>query len=263
MMNEIPEHPRSRKRRIYILSIIVLLDVLIVFSLLFFYPLLTMLASQSWTSFNWSGYAVASDLNNPRPLVTSIYGSWTVPTVTGLAPGGEAYSAVWIGIGGQFLSDQSLIQAGTEQDSSRGRAEYSAWYELLPDNPVVVDSLTISTGDKITTIISLSNSEMNSWLVEIRDITNGQSFQRNFTYDSSKLSAEWIVEAPTVNNRLMLANFSEVTFTSCTATIGSRVGSIADFPHADITMNSRQDTQLVTVSPLYANGTSFTLNDVT
>lgn len=263
MLNEIPEHPRSRKRRIYILSLIILLDVLIVFSLLFFYPLLTMLPSQSLTSFNWSGYADTSNLNNPQPLVTSLNGSWTVPTVSSLSSGGEAYSAVWIGIGGQFSSDQSLIQAGTEQDSAHARTEYSAWYELLPDNSVVVNSLTISPGDNITTSISLSNSATNSWLIEIRDITTGQAFQRDFTYASSMLSAEWIVEAPTVNNRLMLANFGEVTFTNCAATIGSKVGSISSFPFADITMNNRQDSQLVTVSPLSANGTSFTLNYVT
>jgi len=263
MLNEIPEHPRSRKRRIYFLSLIILLDVLIVFSLLFFYPLLTMSPSQSLTSFNWSGYADASDLSNPQPLVTSINSSWTVPTVTSLASGDEAYSAVWIGIGGQFLSDNSLIQAGTEQDSSHARTEYSAWYELLPDNSVAVDSLTISAGDNITTTISLSNSTMNSWLIEIRDVTTGQSFQQNFTYNSSMLSAEWIIEAPTVNNRLRLANFGEVTFTNCAATIGGKVGSIANFPYDDITMNNRQDTQLVTVSPLSADGTSFTLNYVT
>ena len=73
---------------------------------------------------NWAGYVVASDLQNPQSAVVGVSGSWTVPAVTDI--GIDAFSAIWIGIGGQF--DRTLIQAGTEQDFVGGQAQYSVWY---------------------------------------------------------------------------------------------------------------------------------------
>ena len=91
---------------------------------------------------NWAGYIVASDLQNPQASITSISASWTVPAVTISTQ--DTFSAIWIGIGGFF--DNTLIQAGTEQDSIQGQSEYSAWLELLPQNSFTIDTLSVSPG---------------------------------------------------------------------------------------------------------------------
>ena len=248
------EKPPMRRGRISAILLIILLDALLIFALILFFPLLTGSANRSLNSSNWSGYLVATNLNNPQSSVTEIEASWTVSAVN--VSRTNSYSAVWIGIGGEF--DSSLIQAGTEQDSINEVGTYSAWYELLPNNEVTVGSLNISPGDRITASISLSDPSTNTWLIEINDSVSGQ-YHRNVFYPSSKLSAEWILERPINSVLTNLADFSELTFTGCTATVGGKVETISSLPHIEITMYN-QNTELASVSPLVSNGSSFTIN---
>ena len=251
------ELPTERGRTAYRLLLIVLLASLLLVTLVVVFPLITNSGNQHIMSSDWSGYTVASDLNYPQPSVTGVNGSWTVPTVN--VSVGNSFSAVWIGIGGQF--DGTLIQVGTEQDSARGQGAYSAWYELLSGSVVTIGSLSVLPGDGISASISLLDSITSVWSIQIHDITNGQSFQKNVVYVSSMLSAEWIVERPTINNRVTtLADFGQVTFTGCTATISSTVGTVSSFPHIQVVMYNRQTTQLVSVSPLTSKGSSFSVN---
>jgi hypothetical protein len=213
--------------------------------------------AQNLASLDWGGYVAFSDFTNPQPVVVNVSGSWNIPYVSVSTQ--DTFSAAWIGIGGQV--DDTLIQTGTEQDSVGGSAEYSAWYELLPDDAITITNMNVSPGDKITASINLINSATNEWSIEIIDVTNGEEFKQNFFYDSLRLSAEWIVERPTVNNTLSaLANFGNITFTNSSVTIGTNRGNINDFPSAQITMQNRQNRQLVAVSSLTSNGASFTVN---
>ncbi len=252
---EPPEKPPMRKGRIFAIVLIVLLDVLLVVALILFFPFLTGSANRSLPSTNWSGYVVATNLNNPHPSVTEIEASWAVPTVS--VSRRDSFSAVWIGIGGEF--DGSLIQIGTEQDSVNGVGSYSAWYELLPNNEVTVYSLRVSPGDRITASISLSDTSANTWLIEINDSVSGQ-YNHNIVYVSSMLSAEWILERPTINNVLRnLADFSELTFTGCAATVGGNMETISSLPHIEVTLYN-QNTELASVSPPASNGSSFSVS---
>jgi hypothetical protein len=198
---------------------------------------------------NWAGYVAASNLFFPQAAVTAVSASWTVPTVKDI--GVNAYSAVWVGVGGMF--DSSLIQVGTEQDYADGAATYYAWYEMLPANQIKINSMQISPGDMMQASIDLADSGSNTWSISIEDQTTGQSFQQNFEYNSGKLSAEWIVERPQVNGALAeLANFGSVTFSGCQATLSGRTGGIADFSDNRIYMEpevlNNQSIQLVNVS---------------
>jgi hypothetical protein len=253
-----PPPPGSEQRkRLSAFLLTALLVFVLVLALILIYPLLASPSSQPLTSADWSGYSVASALSSPQPTVTSINGSWTVPSVN--VSFTNSFSAVWIGVGGQF--DNTLIQVGTQQDSIRGQGQYSAWYEVLPADAVTIDSLSISSGDSIEASVFISNSTADMWTIEIRDITNGQSFHKSLLYDSSMLSAEWIMERPTVSNRVgTLADFGQVTFTDCEATIGGSLGTISSFPSFRITMYDRQNRQLVSVSSLSAGGSSFAVN---
>ena len=209
---------------------------------------------QGLISTDWAGYIVSSDLKNPQ--VVGINASWSVPRIGVFSS--DAYSSAWIGIGGQ--SEKTLIQTGTEHDSVNGQEYYYVWYEMLPDTAVRIDTMSVSPGDVITASITLINSDMNQWAIRIHDVTNGQGFYRTFIYNSSRLSAEWIVERPHVNNQIsLLANFGTLTFTGAYAKIGNTVGAIGNFSYSPITMTTDLSKQLTSVSSLGEDGTSFSV----
>jgi hypothetical protein len=211
--------------------------------------------TQTVMGVDWSGYSVASSLKNPQAIVTGVSGSWVVPSLT-VTPG-SSYSASWIGIGGQF--DQLLIQTGTEHDVTNGKAAYSTWFELLPANPVYL-TMSVSPGDTMTASIKLQDAPTSTWSISLLDTTNGQSYQTSVQYISSMNSAEWIVERPSIGRRIgQLSDFGSVTFTNCNAIIGSKTGSLLDFPSSDFIMNGRQNNPLVTVSTPSTDGSSFTV----
>ncbi|MGA2524405.1 MAG: G1 family glutamic endopeptidase [Candidatus Bathyarchaeia archaeon] len=217
------------------------------------------------TAINWAGYEVSSDLQNPQPVVTGVNASWVVPTVTTSV--NNTYSAIWIGVGGQFNNDTSLIQCGTEQDSRDGFARYYAWYEILPHNAINIPAyiITVSSGDQMQASIQLANGTINQWVINVTDITTSNSFQTTVFYNSSQLTAEWIIERPTVDNVIsQLTNFGNVTFTSCNATIGSISGDVTSFPWTAINMVSSVESgglpvQLADVSDLAPDGSGFTV----
>jgi hypothetical protein len=207
---------------------------------------------QGLISTDWAGYIVNSNLEKPQLI--GINASWTVPRISVFSS--DAYSSAWIGIGGH--SEKTLIQAGTEHDSVNGQEYYSAWYELLPADAVRIDTMSISSGDVITASITLVNSDTNQWAIRIHDATKDQGFYRTFIYNSTRLSGEWIVERPHVNNAIApLSNFGTITFTDSYAKIGDNVGKIASFSYSQVIMTTDLSLQLTSVSPLGADGASF------
>ena len=214
--------------------------------------------STSEETANWAGYAVLSNLTSPEPIVTNVSASWTVPTVNASIT--NTYSATWIGIGGTGIdNDTSLIQTGTEQQVlTNGTTQYYAWYELLPaeENPI---NMTVSAENNITASINLSNATSNLWNITITDTTTAASYNIVVTYNSTQLSAEWIVERPTVNSQLTtLANFVNATFTNCQATLTPTTASINGFPNYQYLMYDGL-TPLTAVSNLSPDGTQFTV----
>jgi hypothetical protein len=216
---------------------------------------------------NWAGYIIAADLQTPQRTVTEISAAWVVPTAA--LSTDDTFSAIWIGIGGQFTGDTSLIQCGTEQDSINGQLVYSAWYELLPRTSITIRNMFVSAGDQMQASIQLADPTINQWSINMTDITTGISFQNNFFYNSNRLSAEWIVERPTVNRVISsLANFGSATFTNCQATVNSLLGTITSFPAQEVVMYSStspgaNSIQLTDVSNLSVDGSSFTVSYLT
>ena len=185
-------------------------------------------ATNATTSSNWSGYAAQTSLNSPAAnSVSAVYGTWTVPTVSG---SGTAYSAVWVGIDG--YSSSSVEQLGTEQDTVGGQAQYSAWYEMYPADSVTISTMTIHPGDTMTASVvydtATSKYPSGYFVLSMTDTTTKQSFsidEGNSGYQRS--SAEWVVEAPSSNSGVLpLADFTPVTFTNATATIDGVTGAI-------------------------------------
>src|SRR5438093_3952798 len=109
---------------------------------------------------NWSGYNQGT-IEQRGKTFTSVSGTWRVPTATAHKAGENEYSSSWVGIGGGCVNadcsvtDGTLIQAGTEQDvNSKGRASYSAWWELIPAPSITISGFPVRAGDVMFVSIS-------------------------------------------------------------------------------------------------------------
>jgi hypothetical protein len=186
----------------------------------------TAAASNCWQSTNWSGYIVATSGFGcgaaSNVVYSSVSGTWTVPAVSASSGGGgllggllgggtpNTYSAVWTGIDG--ANSSNLIQAGTEEDFVNGAAQYSAWWEILPA-PETAITMTVEPGDSIT--VNIRQVSGTTWSISLTDNGHGQTqtFSTTQSYAGSGSSAEWIVEAPTVNGtQSTLANYGSTVF---------------------------------------------------
>ena len=155
-------------------------------------------------SSNWSGYNIGADYPqvSTGTTFTSVSGQWTVPTATQRTAGQAEDSASWVGIGGGCVddsctvTDNTLIQAGTEQDvSSTGQVSYDAWWEIIPETETEI-SLPVSAGNKISVSIAESTSTPGQWSIVIKNLTTHKSFSTTQTYSSSMDTVEWIEETP-------------------------------------------------------------------
>jgi len=152
-------------------------------------------------STNWFGYNQGA-LEPGKGLFHAITGDWNVPTATRHTNGEDEFSSTWTGIGGGCVdagcatTDNTLIQAGTEQDvDAAGNATYSAWYELIPA-PSLTVSMAVRPGDLIHADIHELVTGSHVWSITMNNRTNGQSFSTTVPYSSTRGSAEWILETP-------------------------------------------------------------------
>lgn len=141
-------------------------------------------------SLSWSGYEVASSFTNPRPVITEVSGSWKVAPVP-LKAGTD--SAQWIGIGGTFLRDKTLIQTGTDIRIADGKPDYYVWFERIPDFQVMVP-MKVQPGDIIAAEIKLADPAKSEWRISLVDLNTKRGFIATVKYASSMLSAEWVEE---------------------------------------------------------------------
>jgi hypothetical protein len=151
---------------------------------------------------NWFGYNQGS-LEKGNTLFSSIGADWTVPAASRHVAGQDEFSSDWIGIGGGCVdasctvTDNTLIQTGTEQDFSSGTASYSAWWEVIP-GPSLTINMTVAPGDHMHALISEAFAGSNLWTITLRDVTRNETFTQTVPYSSTHLTAEWIEETPLV-----------------------------------------------------------------
>jgi len=150
---------------------------------------------------NWSGYNQGA--LEKGALFNSITGTWTVPKASQHAAHQAEASSVWIGIGGGcpepncLAPSETLIQLGTEQDvGKRGRASYSAWWELIPVPSVTITGFPVRPGDRIKASIHEAIPDSNLWVMSMRNVTAGKTWSQTVPYTSTHDTVEWIVETP-------------------------------------------------------------------
>ncbi len=192
------------------------------------------------TASNWSGYAAVPSSGS----VSSVSGSWIVPAVTG-ARRTTAYSSFWVGIDG--YNSGTVEQIGTDSDIQNGKATYYAWFEFYPNPAYKLLRFPVSPGDKISASVTYSSG---TFTVSITDITTRKTFSTSSTVPTAaRTSAEWIAEAPWSNGVLPLANFGQVTFSSCTASVGGISQTISSFgPMTAATSGTGYDAITMTTS---------------
>jgi len=166
-------------------------------------------SNTSVESSNWSGYAATGSDGE----FTSVSASWVQPTVT--CGSKTTYSSYWVGLDG--YSNSALEQTGTEADCIGRRAEYGAWWEVLPASETDY-SVTVEPGDSLTA--SVVDNGNGTFTMTLTDSTEGWS--KSTTADGSSgyedSSAEVIAEATEVNGSIAkLSDFGTVNFTGATA----------------------------------------------
>jgi hypothetical protein len=177
---------------------------------------------------NWAGYVARPRAGGVR--FSSVSGTWTQPTAS-CSAGRESFSAVWVGLGG-YGQSRSLEQLGTNTECTRsGRANYTAWLELLPAAPSAL-SMKVRPGDRISASVTTSASHVT---LRLRNLTTGARYGTTRHYSRpDNSSAEWIVEAPSTCAStgscatLPLSDFGTVSFVSATATAHGRTGTVED-----------------------------------
>jgi hypothetical protein len=202
------------------------------------------------TSRNWSGYVASGG------TFTAVSGTWTIPTVSASTGTGMRADATWVGIGGATTTD--LVQAGTQATVEGGVVQYSAWVETLPQ-PSRNVALAVNAGDTVT--VSLAQQTGGVWNITIRNATSGGVYNGTVTYASSASSAEWIEEAPTARNGVVLLDrFGTVQFTNASAVKDGRTVTPATAGATAVTMvNNKSRVTLASPSALGPDGASFTV----
>jgi len=177
---------------------------------------LTSRSNSSVESSNWSGYAATGSNGE----FTSVSAAWTQPTIS--CSSKTTYSSYWVGLDG--YSNSALEQTGTEADCISGKAEYGAWWEVLPASESAY-SVTVKGGDSLSA--SVVDNGDGTFTMTLTDSTEG--WTKTTTADGSSgyqdSSAEVIAEATEVNGSIAkLSDFGTMSFTSAEAD-GTSLGS--------------------------------------
>ena len=202
---------------------------------------------------NWAGYVAVP--RHAGGKFSSVSGTWVVPTAT-CSAGYEAYSAVWVGLGGYHENAKGLEQLGTEQDCNRkGLASYAAWFEILPASPDAIH-INVHPGDTVSASTTVAG---HSVTFGIRDLATGARYattRHAAAIDAS--SADWIVEAPSTCSTsgrctaLPLAKVSTVDFASATATADKKAKPAGDAAWSNITLKLEQASVNLPGRPFHA-----------
>jgi len=178
---------------------------------------------------NWSGYEIRGKADS----YVWVNGEWYVPTIQIGESGYVTYSSMWVGLDGDETNGgpSDLVQAGTEQDYVDilwQYASYSAWTELLPNQPTSQEvGLSINPGDEVDVSVWVGDANTITdfhggygWFY-LQDKTQGQAVRISTALSGTHFEgseAEWVLERPGVNGTLAeLSCYQVATMTNAYA----------------------------------------------
>lgn len=213
----------------------------------------------------WAGYAVTGT------DFTYAQGSWVV-TAVDCTKTPNTDSSEWVGIDG--WSSNTVEQTGTDADCNGKTPFYYVWYEFYPLNTVVINDVSIATGDKFSASVTYEGS--NEYLIALTNETTGQGFTKEVEFKGAdgsgvppRNSAEWIEEMD--GNELsdfgkdpFGALYTGITTGVDEATDSSISGTITDFGNAvqesiSTRNGSSKSKDTAVPSALASDGASFTV----
>jgi len=216
-------------------------------------------------SSNWSGFEAHS---GSRSYI-AVESQWYVPAIEFGEPGKVTYSAAWVGLDGDGVSD--LVQAGTEQNCvvilGVAYGGYGAWSELLPNQQFEqgVSSLSPNALDEIYVEVWAGNSKGvydqhggYAWFI-LFDLTQARAAEFSTSFNGSYFSgseAEWIMERPLVNaSPADLADYGIDGFSESYAlpTSAAAWKPLGEVQNRQITMYNGNDE--LSVATAYPSGT--------
>lgn len=215
------------------------------------------------TSVNWAGYI------DTGPTFSSVAGNWVQPTAT--CPQNQVQQAAfWVGIGGYVQGDSDIEQIGTDSDCLKGKGKknpggpnYYAWYQMYPQNLVVLSSSSypVSHGETIEASVTVSGA--NRYTLDITDVGHWTfSTVQSQASQPPDASAEWITEAPSSCGKkcktLPLADFSSIAYSSASANGEAISGSGLTDTQVNMTTKNGKTTKAAT-SSLGGGGKSFSV----
>ena len=211
------------------------------------------------SSDNWSGYVAATNLDNPKQgSVSQVSGRWIVPKLT--ATKDTTYCAIWVGIDGS--TSDTVEQIGTSHDWVNGKQQNYAWFEMYPRDSQEIVGFPLRVGDEIgANVIYVSENTFRLSLTNYtRNVTTIIPTKYTKINGAKRDSAEWVVEAPFLDNVLPLSDFKSVAFTACLATINGIKGAINDGRWRNDLITMENDNQVkAQTSSLSKNGRSFSV----
>jgi hypothetical protein len=190
-------------------------------------------SSTTYESSNWSGYVSDSKYYVGAAMEWPLH---SIANTTNV----NAYSSTWPGIGTGENTEDTLVQAGVQQElpcsvaqgqRSCGSQTNTFWVELYPQEAEIDVDLAASTSDLVAVIVEYDDvNGIAYW--ELDNLTTGNSLYlyQELTADSSGVvgsgsQVEWIVERPgicfIVCNTYPLPNFGTQPITSAQAGTGS------------------------------------------
>jgi len=216
---------------------------------------------------NWSGYVSASSLTNPTTdSCTFVTGTFVIPSLSSAVITTNNNVSLWVGMDGAFTSDPTVQQIGVDLAYSGGETVVYAWYEMYPAASQQIVAFPADVGDKIMVTADVQSVVGSTVVYEltITNVTKNESVtiptSETTTHSGLQQSAEWIVEAPAIGNSIVpLSDFSPVTWSNCTATIGGVTGPISSFTSELIDMVSSRDAPEATTSALISSGNGFSV----
>jgi hypothetical protein len=209
---------------------------------------LTAAPNTSKTTDNWAGYRATGNLGTYRLIDVN----FTVPKISNIQSG--HFVSIWAGLGGSFIGDKQLVQAGVTVDrGSNGKQHNIAWWEIVPGVNGEQDFhfAQLNAGDHIHVVVSsnLDGNGQDTFLVE--DIMHNEHGSKAITgHLANGAASECIVERPLDD----LANFGTEKLSGCETGGVQNEQFIGGWPHIDLMMAIGNDGLAVT-GPLTGEGT--------
>lgn len=215
-------------------------------------------AKKAYLSLNWAGYVAATSFNHPKNnSVEVVSGAWVAPF---LAPSQEdSFAAIFVGIDGFFENSPTVEQIGTIHFFVSGVQFDFVFVEVFPSLPLELVGFPVKPGDVMGGEVAFVGNDR--FIFYIMNFTHNVYAAISLKARGVKRnSAEWIVEAPTVDDSIQpLANFTSIPFLECTAKIDGEMGAINDDDarFARINMLSESFVPKAAPTKLRMDGTEF------